>query len=244
MGDGAAVSPFAVRTSPNSGCFSSSGSPRLSEGCSRASHRPEAVSSWKRGVFESRSDRHGASARDRARSRGGLGHCGVFCGCSHPSRFQRWERAGKADRPGGGVSFRGRERERIELHLGMTEEPAERLCVRLKRQLEMVPTAVRPVLMVGSRSFLQCVKEEPSGDRKARGSLERASRETAAFGILCGSCKAMSRIVTLDLEGASGFCWECSWGPGGESLRGRLPSPQLQRSWSKVVQAERRPANA
>ncbi|XP_046776771.1 uncharacterized protein LOC121106536 isoform X4 [Gallus gallus] len=43
---------------------------------------------------------------------------------------------GKADRSGGGVSFRGRERERIELHLGMTEEPAERLCVRLKRQGE------------------------------------------------------------------------------------------------------------
>ena len=46
------------------------------------------------------------------------------------------------------------------------------------------------------------IAEEPSGDRKARGSLERASHETAAFGILCGSCKAMSRIETLDLEGA------------------------------------------
>ncbi|XP_046799304.1 uncharacterized protein LOC112532614 [Gallus gallus] len=143
MGDGAAVSPFAVRTSPNrsppgspgcaepirrrrrrpaavafseaaaaptpesshspgvlsapltlgisfSGCFSSSGSPRLSEGCSRASHRPKQA------------------------ARG----------------------SGKTDRSGGGVSFRGRERERIELHLGMTEEPAERLCVRLKRQGE------------------------------------------------------------------------------------------------------------
>ena len=44
---------------------------------------------------------------------------------------------GKADRSGGGVSFRGRERERIELHLGMTEEPAERLCVRLKRQVKV-----------------------------------------------------------------------------------------------------------
>lgn len=44
---------------------------------------------------------------------------------------------GKTDRPGGGVSFRGRERERIELHLGMTEEPAERLCVRLKRQVKV-----------------------------------------------------------------------------------------------------------
>lgn len=46
------------------------------------------------------------------------------------------------------------------------------------------------------------IAEEPFGDRKARGSLERASRETTAFGILCGSCKAMSRIETLDLEGA------------------------------------------
>ena len=46
------------------------------------------------------------------------------------------------------------------------------------------------------------IAEEPFGDRKARGSLERASHETAAFGILCGSCKAMSRIETLDLEGA------------------------------------------
>lgn len=44
---------------------------------------------------------------------------------------------GKTDRSGGGVSFRGRERERIELHLGMTEEPAERLCVRLKRQVKV-----------------------------------------------------------------------------------------------------------
>jgi len=42
---------------------------------------------------------------------------------------------GKTDRPGGGVSLRGRERERIELHLGMTEEAAEHLRVRLKRQV-------------------------------------------------------------------------------------------------------------
>mgnify|MGYP001864198856 CR=1 FL=1 len=44
---------------------------------------------------------------------------------------------GKTDRPGGGVSLRGRERERIELHLGVNEEPAERLCVRLKRQVKV-----------------------------------------------------------------------------------------------------------
>ncbi|XP_046799293.1 uncharacterized protein LOC107050073 [Gallus gallus] len=141
-------------------------------------------------------DRHGASARDRARSRGGLGHCGVFCGCSHPSRFQRWERAGKTDRPGGGVSLRGRERERIELHLGVNEEPAERLCVRLKRQLEMVPTAVRLVLMVGSRSFLQCVKGKVPEDW-------RMADATAAFrkGVEDGVC---------NLE--VGWPHVCSWG--------------------------------
>lgn len=44
---------------------------------------------------------------------------------------------GKTDRPDGGVSLRGRERERIELHLGVNEEPAERLCVRLKRQVKV-----------------------------------------------------------------------------------------------------------
>jgi len=40
------------------------------------------------------------------------------------------------------------------------------------------------------------------GDMKTRGSLECARCGILQSHNLCGSCKAMSRIVTLDLEGA------------------------------------------
>ncbi|XP_046799292.1 uncharacterized protein LOC124418396 [Gallus gallus] len=112
-----------------SGCFSSSGSLRLSEGCSRGSHRPEAVSSWKRTGTgpppETEHDPGVASA---------TAEC--FAGAlTHPVSSGGSEQERQTGQTVESLSLRGRERERIELHLGVNEEPAERLCVRLKRQV-------------------------------------------------------------------------------------------------------------